>query len=232
MSKHPTPSQPHPMQPIIMSRRNHDGPGGSRGDDGVVRFQQNSIVRWLLDEAGKGRHVDLNRIAMEEFDDEDKRQFAQLIGYSVSGWGDLSYVQTDRAALDKADRIAAKVVALDKSPNGISATEEVDIDGLATGILHTMVLSAVDTRFTEIAEWPMPQVDEEVNHTSGNTDPSFVIRLATFAPTTDHDDLSVTLERRAPRNLSPQDRYEVLERLLDLLSVEVAKAKQDAVSST
>ena len=36
---------------------------------------------------------------------EDRAQFAQLIGYSVSGWGDLSYVADE--AIVAADTAAA-----------------------------------------------------------------------------------------------------------------------------
>jgi hypothetical protein len=55
--------------------------------NGVKRFKSNAIVRWLLDDGP----FDLNRIAVRGFDVEDQRQFAQLIGYSVSGYQDLSY---------------------------------------------------------------------------------------------------------------------------------------------
>ncbi len=76
-SRGPRPAKPapHPMQPLVL-------------DDGVVRFKSNAIVRFLLDHGG----YDLNRLALLHFTDEDRAQFAQLIGYSVSGWGDLSYV--------------------------------------------------------------------------------------------------------------------------------------------
>lgn len=61
-------------------------------EHGVLRFQHNAIVRFLLD-AGA---FDMNRLSMMPFSDEDRAQFAQLIGYSVSGWGDLSYVSDER----------------------------------------------------------------------------------------------------------------------------------------
>lgn len=60
--------------------------------DGVTRFQQNDIVRHLLDTHPT---VDLNKIAIMEFADEDRRQFAQLIGYSIAGYGELDYVRDD-----------------------------------------------------------------------------------------------------------------------------------------
>lgn len=68
----------HPMQKIV------DG-----------RFVKNAIVEYLLDNGG----IDLNQLAVLPFDDEDREQFAQLIGYSVSGYGSLSYVSDESAGL-------------------------------------------------------------------------------------------------------------------------------------
>lgn len=81
-----------PMQPII------------RAKDGVVRFQSNRIIEDLFN-AGK---IDLNEIAIFSargaYTDAEQMQLAQLIGYSVSGFGDLSYA--DRDVLRRADRKA------------------------------------------------------------------------------------------------------------------------------
>lgn len=66
----------HPTQPLVAD------------SEGTIRFKQNAIVRFLLDE---GRH-DMNALAVMNFSDEDREQFAQLIGYSLSGYGELSYV--------------------------------------------------------------------------------------------------------------------------------------------
>lgn len=65
----------HPIQPLEMQ-------------DGVLRFKSNAIVKHLLD-AGA---IDMNTIAMLNFAREDREQFAQLIGYSHGGAGDLSYM--------------------------------------------------------------------------------------------------------------------------------------------
>jgi hypothetical protein len=60
-----------------------------KDNNGIIRFQGNEIVRYLLDNGG----IDLNHLARQKgFSREDWVQFAQLIGYSVSGWSDLSYV--------------------------------------------------------------------------------------------------------------------------------------------
>jgi GMP synthase PP-ATPase subunit len=58
---------------------------------GVVRFRANAIVQFLLE---NGPH-DLNSLAARNFSPEDQEQFAQLIGYSLGGFGDLSYVRTE-----------------------------------------------------------------------------------------------------------------------------------------
>lgn len=57
-------------------------------EHGTVRFRSNAIVRYLLDNGG----IDMNKLACIEFPQEDREQFAQLIGYSLSGFGELDYV--------------------------------------------------------------------------------------------------------------------------------------------
>lgn len=73
-----------PMQPLIRKRD-------------VIRFQQNTIVRYLLNNGG----VDLNGIAINEelFNQQDFEQFYQLIGYSLCGYHELSFV-SDETALE------------------------------------------------------------------------------------------------------------------------------------
>lgn len=68
-----------PIQPIVTD------------EHGVERFQGNSIVRHLLDMCPD----DLNDLARLDFPQADWEQFAQLIGYSVSGFKELSYVTDD-----------------------------------------------------------------------------------------------------------------------------------------
>lgn len=86
----------HPMQPIVWDKRR------------VIRFKANPIVAWLLDNGG----LDMNDIAVKRFKREDQEQFAQLIGYSVSGFGELSYAT--RATVQKADDIAEAMVRAKK----------------------------------------------------------------------------------------------------------------------
>ncbi len=71
-----------PIQPIV------------RDPAGVVRFRENRIVRDLLEEAP----YDLNEIAVRQYSPEDRMQFAQLIGYSISGYADLQFVSDESYA--------------------------------------------------------------------------------------------------------------------------------------
>ena len=80
---------------------------------GVIRFKKNRIIDDLLDVAGK-HGLDLNQIAIracnDKYTDAEQIQLAQLIGYSVSGYGDLSYVQrNEKKALRPADKKADKM---------------------------------------------------------------------------------------------------------------------------
>lgn len=77
-----------------------------RTDDGVVRFKMNPIVRSLLEDVREGRKVDLNSIWSMGFKAEDLREFYQLIGYSVSGYGGIFH---DDPALPEIDLEAGKV---------------------------------------------------------------------------------------------------------------------------
>lgn len=71
-----------------------------KDDNGTVRFVPNAIVDVLL-KTGK---LNLNDTSVLEFSDEDREQFAQLIGYSLKGFEELSYVrdETFEATWDKA----------------------------------------------------------------------------------------------------------------------------------
>lgn len=72
-----------------------------REPNGVLRFKENAIVRHLLD-FGKEHGCGMNELAAMPFLREDRVQFAQLIGYSLGGFGELSYVRDDDyAAADK-----------------------------------------------------------------------------------------------------------------------------------
>lgn len=84
----PLESLQHPIQPVGLD------------EHGVARFKRNPIVVKLM-EHGRKTGCDLNDIAGMGFSNEDFSHFDQLIGYSVSGYGDLSYV--DRVQLEAID---------------------------------------------------------------------------------------------------------------------------------
>ena len=83
----------HPMQPIIIA------------EDGRVRFKKNQIVEDLY-ELHRIHGLNLNEMAVRNYKQEDRNQFAQLIGYSVGGWGTLSYAMD----VEKADEIADSIL--------------------------------------------------------------------------------------------------------------------------
>lgn len=72
----------HPIQPLV------------KDPHGVLRFQENKIVSYLL-EFARYHGTTLNELAVMPFSREDWQQFAQLHGYSLSGYGELSYVDDE-----------------------------------------------------------------------------------------------------------------------------------------
>lgn len=66
----------HPIQPLIIDKH------------GCIRFKDNAIVGFLS--AGR-----FNELAAMDFEQEDHEQLAQLIGYSLDGFGTLSYVSDE-----------------------------------------------------------------------------------------------------------------------------------------
>jgi hypothetical protein len=70
----------HPIQPLAPD------------EHGTTRFKKNAIVDFLAMKFG------LNELAAMDFPQEDWEQLAQLIGYSLSGFGELSYVRDETFA--------------------------------------------------------------------------------------------------------------------------------------
>lgn len=81
----------YPMQPIALD------------EHGTVRFEGSPIISYLASEV-----TDLNHLAIwcaqNQIGQKYQEQLAQLIGYSVSGYGTLSYV-SDRS-FDRASAVA------------------------------------------------------------------------------------------------------------------------------
>lgn len=72
----------HPFQPLYLT---------DDSETAVLRFKKNHIIEHLFD-TGK---LDLNAIMGMGFPQEDYEQLAQLLGYSHSGFGSLSYVRNE-----------------------------------------------------------------------------------------------------------------------------------------
>ena len=86
---------PFPIQPI------------EKDKNGRLRFRMNAIVNYLLEEATRVGLCDLNKLAMMNFSDEDRQQFAMLIGYSLSGFSELSYVSNETYRRAARKRVSA-----------------------------------------------------------------------------------------------------------------------------
>jgi hypothetical protein len=86
---------------------------------GTIRFKDNRIVQHLLHTHPT---CDLNRLAAMDFSDDDRQQFAQLIGYSLNGYAELSYVSDDAFAaaahmVNTPDERDARIAALEQNLN-------------------------------------------------------------------------------------------------------------------
>ena len=111
----------HPVQPL-------------EEIDGVLRFKENKIVRFLLDEGP----FDMNQLAAMPFSDEDRSQFAQLIGYSLSGFGELGYVEERgyegmsiseiHRAIDKSGDALSKMIDAEITAKMKSISDDINAD--------------------------------------------------------------------------------------------------------
>lgn len=81
----------HPTQPIVLV-------------DGVVRFKGNEIVMRLHREGT----IDLNEIDLRGVPIEDVEQFWQLLGLTVSGYGELSFIRPE--TVERADEAAEEIM--------------------------------------------------------------------------------------------------------------------------
>ena len=119
-----------PMQPLAYDEK------------GVLRFKANAIVQYILDNGG----TDLNKIACLPFSKEDRQQFAQLIGYSLSGYGSLSYV--DNESYETAEKIFNEGLSEDSnmSNNENAIEQEIQDKGLtAPRLTPALIDAAIDS---------------------------------------------------------------------------------------
>jgi uncharacterized protein YceH (UPF0502 family) len=98
-------SMKNPIQPLTTDAR------------GVMRFKANAIVQHLLDTHPA---CNMNTLATLDFSDDDRQQFAQLIGYSLDGYGSLASYVSDEAytaaahMADGLDERDARIAALEQ----------------------------------------------------------------------------------------------------------------------
>ena len=79
-------------------------------DHDVLRFRKNRLVEFLLDNGP----FDMNDlVALPGITNAEHMQFAQLIGYSVSGAGDLSYF--DDETISEMDALAEELIEKEKN---------------------------------------------------------------------------------------------------------------------
>lgn len=101
---------------------------------GVLRFKENAIVRHLLDTHPA---CDMNRLACMDFTDDDRQQFAQLIGYSLGGYSELqSYVDDEAYSTaahmaDGLDERDARIAALEQKLAELRAAADLLRDPVA-----------------------------------------------------------------------------------------------------
>lgn len=75
---------------------------------GTPRFRENRIVKYLLTYGPFDMNDFGEMFGGDEEYREDEEQFAQLIGYSVSGFGDLPYASED--IVNEADALAEELL--------------------------------------------------------------------------------------------------------------------------
>lgn len=95
----------HPIQPLSTDKH------------GVICFKPNAIVRHLLEHGG----IDLNQLLALEFNQEDREQFAQLLGHSLRAFSQLPYVSDETYAAAEA---MSKSKELEADAARIGALEE------------------------------------------------------------------------------------------------------------
>lgn len=96
---------PHPMQEI------------GKDDVGIVRFRENAIIRWMLDQGRLGNKFDLNSMYVIPFSKEDYEQFMQQLGYSLSGYSELAndYYEDDGTKSDDYDTGRVSINSVEKA---------------------------------------------------------------------------------------------------------------------
>lgn len=120
----------HPIQPLELD------------DNGIMRFKRNMIVEYLL------KFTDMNKLSLMPFSNEDREQFAQLIGYSLSGFSELGYVSNEtveaaqlmaEGTVNQANSMQARLYAMSEQIE--KAREGVKLAAIALFDIHPDDLS-------------------------------------------------------------------------------------------
>jgi len=116
----------YPIQPIVKDL------------SGVWIFKVNRIVRMLLDTHPA---MDMNTIGSIPFTDDERQQFAQLLGYSLNGYGELPYV--DDNAYNRAMALVMALVENDQSGNNTEriALVEKEVESIKEKLQEILNLS-------------------------------------------------------------------------------------------
>ena len=135
----------HPMQAIVYDEHR------------TARFVSNPIVNYLLE---KGP-FDMNQLSRKfggEVHREDQMQFAQLIGYSVSGFGGLPYA--DEATIAMADKIVEKLTTPEESVIAAARSAVFELERLrdyhnenfanVTGTVDEAILNTLNAAIKEL----------------------------------------------------------------------------------
>lgn len=114
--------------------------------EGVMRFKPNEIVRHLLNH-GQKCGCGLNQIACMNFSKEDHMQLAQLIGYSVSGYKELDYVNDSSGAAEKISECESEDASTNKTQKLTPTVKrilklaeiEAEKDKSFVGVIHILI---------------------------------------------------------------------------------------------
>ena len=116
----------HPIQPL------------SKDENGIIRFKSNEIVKFLLKHGG----FDMNALMCMDFTVEDCEQFAQLIGYTHSGYGDLPHVS--RESYDTAEHMFNEVTSELEARNAVLRNELKKVKEQLRGVASAITSMADD----------------------------------------------------------------------------------------
>lgn len=127
------------------------------------RFKANAIVVHLLDVASRNG-CDMNTLACMEFSDEDRVQLAQLIGYSLGGFGSLSYVSDEayERAANQDDRPDYAEVAALRASLAHARQDAITAKGIAGMCVKTLTQAEGFVSATNRKAWGN---DEGLGHT-------------------------------------------------------------------